>query len=342
MNLTKISIEKPKLAVVLFSLLIFLGVTSYFYLSYELVPKFNPPVLTITTIYPGASPSEVESKVSMKIEDALSSIEFLDEINTYSYENFSLVRLSMKPDADIDKTLQDAQRKLQLALPKLPQAAMRPALSKFDFDDLPVMRLAVFSNQSNMDLSKFAKDQIQPAFAQVQGVAEVRLLGEHTREVGIHVDPQKLEAHHTSIMQVVMAIQKANLAVPAGKIENDETQNFIRLTGRFENLEQLRQLVIYENTQYGFKVRLKDVADIKDGEKEVKVISRINGQNALSFDIKKQSDANAVDMSQLVRVRMDELVEEYKDINLRFEIASDISEFTVQAAEAVNDAHSSA
>ena len=87
MNLTKISIERPKLAVVLFSLVIFLGVTSYFYLSYELVPKFNPPVLTVTTIYPGASPTEVESKISIKIEDALSSIEALDEIGAYSYEN---------------------------------------------------------------------------------------------------------------------------------------------------------------------------------------------------------------------------------------------------------------
>src|SRR5210317_526538 len=123
MNLTKISIEKPKLAVVLFSLIIFLGVTSYFYLSYELVPKFSPPVLTVTTIYPGASPSEVESKVSIKIEDALSSIEYLDQITSLSYENFSLVRLELQSQADIDLTLQNAQRKLQLVLANLPASA---------------------------------------------------------------------------------------------------------------------------------------------------------------------------------------------------------------------------
>ena len=128
MNLTKISIERPKLAVVLFSLVIFLGVTSYFYLSYELVPKFNPPVLTVTTIYPGASPTEVESKISIKIEDALSSIEALDEIGTYSYENFSLIRLMMKPEVDIDKTLQEAQRKLLVVIPDLPQAAFLQSL----------------------------------------------------------------------------------------------------------------------------------------------------------------------------------------------------------------------
>ena len=335
MNFTKISIERPKLAVVLFSLLIFLGITSYFYLSYELVPKFSPPIITVTTVYPGASPTEVESKVSIKVEDALSSIEYLDQITSMSYENFSLVRLELKSQADIDLTLQNCQRKLQMVLASLPQAVERPILSKFDFDDLPVMRLATFSNLDNMELSRFARNKIQPELSQIPGVAEVRLLGERMREIVVRVDPQKLEAHHTSILQVMQAIRSSNLELPAGKIEGDQTQSFIRLAGRFENLEDLRQLVISENTQYGFKVKLKDVAEVVDGEKDIKVISRINGQPALGIDIKKQSDANSVDMSRAVRDRLDELSETNQDIALQFHIASDISEFTVKAANAV-------
>lgn len=335
MNLTKISIERPKLAVVLFSLVIFLGAISYFYLSYELVPKFNPPVLTVTTIYPGASPTEVESKISIKVEDALSSIEYLDHISSYSYENFSLIRLEMKSEADIDKTLQNAQRKLQAILSQLPTAAQTPTLSKFDFDDLPIMRLAVFSNLSSMEMSEFAREQIQPVFSQVAGVAEVRILGDNIREIKILVDPQKLEAHHTSILQIVQAVRMANLEVPAGKIESDDSQSYIRLAGRFEDLDELNQVVINENTQYGFKVRLKDVAEIVDASREIKVISRINGQNALGLDIKKQSDANAVEMSQLIRDRLQSLETDNEDIGLKFQIASDTSEFTVQAANAV-------
>jgi len=335
MNLTKISIERPKLAVVLFSLLIFLGIASYFYLSYELVPKFSPPVITVTTVYPGASPAEVESKVSMKIEDALSSIEYLDQITSLSYENFSLVRLEMKPQADIDLTLQNAQRKLQAAIGELPQNVEKPVISKFDFDDLPVMRLAIFSNLTQMELSKFARDQIQPVLSQVPGVAEVRLLGERIREITVRVDPQKLELHHTSILQVLQAIRSSNLEVPAGKIENDDTQNFIRLSGRFDDIKDLEQLVISENTEYGFKVKLKDVAEVVDGQQEINVINRINGQNALGIDIKKQSDANAVDMSKLVRERLDEITIENTDIELQFYIASDMSEFTLEAANAV-------
>jgi hydrophobe/amphiphile efflux-1 (HAE1) family protein len=335
MNLTKISIERPKLAVVLFSLSIFLGVVSYFYLSYELVPKFSPPIITVTTVYPGASPTEVENKVSIKIEDALSSIEYLEQITSLSYENFSLIRLELKPQADVDLTLQNAQRKLQMVLANLPQAAEKPVLSKFDFDDLPVMRLAAFSNLDQMALSKFARDQIQPILSQVPGVAEVRLLGERTREITVRVDPQKLNVHHASILQVMQAIRSSNLEVPAGKIENDKSQSFIRLTGRFENLSDLEQLVISENTEYGFKVRLKDVAEVVDDQKEIKVISRIDGQNALGIDIKKQSDANSVEMSRLVQARLDELKEANKELDLQFHIASDMSEFTVQAANAV-------
>jgi len=335
MNLTKISIERPKLAVVLFSLVIFLGVTSYLYLSYELVPKFNPPILTVTTIYPGASPTEVEQKISIKLEDALSSIEFLDQISAFSYENFSLIRLEMKPEADIDQTLQNAQRKLQLVLSQLPTAAQSPTLSKFDFDDLPVMRLAVFSNLSALELSKFAKDKIQPAFAQVPGVAEVRLLGEVTREFRIEVDPTKLEAHRTSILQIVQAVRQSNLEVPAGKIETDQSQNYIRLAGKFEDLDQLTNIVISKNEQYGFEVKLKDVAEVIDATKDTKVFSRINGQSALGIDVKKQSDANAVQMSKLVYERIKSLEEDNTIIELGFEIASDTSEFTVKAANAV-------
>ena len=335
MNLTKISIERPKLAIVLFSLVIFLGIISYLYLSYELVPKFNPPVLTVTTIYPGASPAEVENKVSIKVEDVLSSLEHLDQISAFSYENFSLIRLEMRAEADIEEALQSAQRKIQLLPAQLPASAQAPTLSKFDFDDLPVMRLAVFSSLSGMDLSKFAKDRIQPAFARIPGVAEVRLLGEDIREIRIEADPERMELHHTSILQIVQAVNKANLEVPAGKIESDDTQSFIRLSGRFDDLDELRELIVSKNEQYGFQVRLKDVADVVDAAKEIKVLSRINGRNALGIDIKKQSDANAVEMSDLVRERLRALESEHRNIDLTFEIAADTSEFTVQAANAV-------
>ncbi len=335
MDITKISIEKPKLAVVLFSMVAFLGVLSYHQLSYELVPEFTPPVITVTTIYPGAAPAEVETSVTIRIEDALSSLEYIDQINSFSYENFSLIRLELDPEAGVDKTMQDAQRKLEIVSARLPNGAQKPVLNKFDFNDLPVIRLAVFSGLPPTGQSEFAIDHIKPSLSQVPGVAEVRLLGESLREITVKADPKKLEAHHVSLLQILQAVNKANIEVPAGRIESDTKQKFVRFTGRFEDLEDIRQLVIFENDKYGFKVRIKDVAEVIDGRKEIKVISRINGRQALGLDIKKQSDANAVDLSDAIMKRLEELTEANKEIDLRFEVASDTSRFTVKAANAV-------
>ena len=120
MNITRISIERPTIAIVIFSLLIILGIMSYRFLNYELVPEFNPPVITVTTIYPGASPREVENSVSKPVEDALSSLENIETITSTSMESFSLVKLEMKAGTDIKNTLREADRKINGILGDLP------------------------------------------------------------------------------------------------------------------------------------------------------------------------------------------------------------------------------
>jgi hydrophobe/amphiphile efflux-1 (HAE1) family protein len=335
MNITKISIEKPKLVVVLFTLIVFLGVVSYLYLSYELVPKFTPPIFTVTTVYPGASPAQVETAVSRKIEDALSSIENVEQIASISQESFSLVRLEMAAGSDVDLSLQEAARKLQAIAGSLPSQANTPTLSRFDFDDLPVIRMGVFSDLAPSELYKLVTDNIQPALSQVEGVAQIRVLGGQEREVRVNLDPKRMDVYGVSLMQVVKAVQMANLEVPAGKIEQEGTQTFIRLSGKFQSLPELEQLVVADKIRMRAKVRLGDLAEIIDTEKEAVVISRINGRNSLGIDIKKQSDANAVDMSRLVNERLKQLEEAYQEINLQFQIAQDTSLFTIEAADAV-------
>ncbi len=335
MNITKISIEKPKLVVVLFTLIIFLGVVSYLNLSYELTPKFTPPIITVATVYPGASPVEVESNISKKIEDALSSLENIESITSISQENFSLIRLEMVPGTDIDKSVQDAARKLQAASNTLPDAAGSPSLNRFDFDDLPVMRIGAFSDLDPVAFYDFCVNQVEPELARLEGVAQIRLSGGRPREIRINLDPQKLEVYGVPLMQVVQAVQMGNLDVPAGRVENEHGQTFIRLSGKVQSMRALEDLVVFENVRMGIKVRLGQVAEILDTQREAEAITRIDGRYALGIDVKKQSDANAVDMSRLVTARLDFLTERYKDIGLRFEISHDTSQFTIEAADAV-------
>src|SRR5687768_13522514 len=145
MKIAEISIKRPSLVIVLFTVLILGGLLSYSSLNYELLPKFSPSVVSITTVYPGASPSEVENTVSKKIEDAVSSMENIKKLDTRSYESVSVVILTMKSGADVDYALNDAQRKVNAVLKDLPVDVDPPSLNKFSLDDLPVMTLSASS-----------------------------------------------------------------------------------------------------------------------------------------------------------------------------------------------------
>jgi hydrophobe/amphiphile efflux-1 (HAE1) family protein len=335
MNITRISIERPTIAIVIFSLLIILGVMSYKFLNYELVPKFNPPVITVATLYPGASPKEVENSVSKVIEDALSSLENIETITSSSMESFSLVKVEMKAGTDIENTLREADRKINSAIGLLPSQAGQPTLSRFDFNDLPVMRMGTYSNLAPEDFYDFARNQIVPLLNQIEGVAQVRLLGGVEKEVQVMIDPQKMEAYNVSLLQVIQAIQRTNLEIPVGKVEAEERQNFIRFSGRFESIDEIRDLVIFEIPQIQKTVHIRDIAEVSFDRKAQSVIAKINGKEALALDIRKQSDANAVEMSDAVRARLNELSAKYVDIELTFDIAQDTSQFTIEAANAV-------
>src|SRR4051812_20139432 len=138
MSITELAIKRPSLIIVIFSVLGFLGILSYSKLNYELMPDMSFPVVSVTTVYPGASPSEVENSVTKKVEDALASVENLDQLQSTSAEGMSVVVLQLKSDADADKALQDAQRKINAMLSTLPEEILSPSLAKFSFSEFPI------------------------------------------------------------------------------------------------------------------------------------------------------------------------------------------------------------
>ena len=335
MNLTKISINRPTLLAAFYLLVILFGIFSFLSLNYELTPRFNPPYLSVVTVYPGASASEVEDNVSVPIEAAMSSLENVAMITTTSRENFSLVALELKPGTNIENSLNEASRKLLAIRNNLPDVIRTPIITRFDFNDLPIIRLGVFSNQDPVTLSRFCKDQVVPALSQLGGVGEVNLQGDIQKEVLVSLDPQRMDFKRVTILQVLQAIGSSNADFPSGNIENESSRVSVRLGGKFKNTDDIRNLVIFENRQYGILVRLSDIARITEQISDPDIISRINGRQAIGIDILKQSDANAVEVSRLVRAKIAELEKQNKNNDLRFEIAQDTSEFTLTAAHAV-------
>ena len=334
MNITKTSIKRPTLVVVLFTILLALGGFSYTQLNYELLPKMSVPVLSITTVYPGASPYEVENSVTKEIEDAVSSLEGVDRVTSTSLESVSLVVVELAQSIDVDQSLQEAQRKINAIVNELPDDAELPSLGKFDLDELPIMRLGVAANVPNTELYDLVDNKIQPMLAKIPGVAQVNVLGGQPREINVNINQDKLSTYGLSLLQVSMAIQNSNLDFPTGKVKDREKQTLIRLSGKYSSLDQIRQLVVASRAD-GSPVRLQDVAEVQDSQKEAEIISRINGENAIGLSIQKQTDANAVEVSERAREIMSGLEGDFAAVDLKFSIASDSSEFTMAAADAV-------
>ncbi len=333
MNITKISIQRPTLIMVIYSVILITGLISYYFLSYELVPKFTPPTIAVTSTYPGASPQEVEDKITRPVEDILSSISNVIRINSSSLENFSLVRLEMSNGIDIDVSLQDIQRRLLTISEDLP-IGVRPTVSRFDFDDLPILRIGVESILGDAKFHDFVTDIIQPSLAQIEGVAQVNILGGKQNEIQIEVDPRKLNALGLSILQVTTSIRNNNIDLPAGNLRTEKNKLFARIAGTFKSLDEIRNLSIGINRSGG-KILLSDVALVTRGYKDAEVITRINGKESIGIEILKQSNANAVQMSASVKRRLKDLELEHREKSLRFTIGADSSEFTLEAANAV-------
>src|SRR5215467_10054051 len=157
MSITALSIKRPTLIVVIFSVLALLGVASYFSIGYELLPKMSKQVITITTSYPGAAPTEVENSVTKKVEDAVSSLEKLDNIKSQSLEGNSKVIVELKADVDLDIAMQDAQRKINAILADLPVEAKAPVISKFSVDQAPIMKISIAANVEGRQLFDIVK-----------------------------------------------------------------------------------------------------------------------------------------------------------------------------------------
>ncbi len=206
MSITEIAIKRPSLIVVIFAILGFFGVLGYTKLNYELLPKFESPVVSVTTIYPGASPAEVENSVTKRVEDALSNLENLDEIRSTSMEGVSSVILMLKEGSNTDIAVQDAQCKINAIMSVLPDDTQSPVLGKFSMSDAPIMRLGVTAKMPPSELYSLVKDDILPVLGKIEGAAQINMIGGEEREIKVMVNRQKAETFGISMMQISNAV----------------------------------------------------------------------------------------------------------------------------------------
>ncbi|MEZ4972968.1 MAG: efflux RND transporter permease subunit [Cyclobacteriaceae bacterium] len=333
MTLTEISIKRPSIIIVIFSVLMLGGLYCYSTLRYELLPPMEIPTLVITTPYPGAAPIEVEQSVTKKIEDVMSGLDRVKSVLAQSYEGVSVLQVEFTVGTDIESKEQEAQRKINNILNTLPEDVESPSISKVSPSDRPILDLTVVGTTSAQHLFDLVENEILPQIQQIEGIGETRLLGGQEREIQVKVNKNKLVHYGLSLSQVTNAINSANIDFPTGKVKSREDQITLRMMGKFSSVDQIGKLII--TTANGGPVRVEDVAQVVDTSKEQLAVCRYNGQEGIGINIKKQTIANAVEISAQLRKKIGSIEAKYKEEGVKIIVADDTSEFTLEAADAV-------
>jgi len=334
MKISEISIKRPIYVIVLFSVLTILGYLGFRSLSAELMPKFTPPMINVQVVYPGASPLEVENSLTRKLEDAVSSMEGIDQIQSYSFEGMSMMFILFTYGTDIDKSITGAQNLISSKMSDLPRDIMSPIINKVTVDDKPIISISAVSDLEATAFYDLMDKKILPEINSIKGVARVSMLGGLAREIQVNLDMEKMSAYGITPVQILGIIRSSNLDFPTGSLKSMETSTIVRLSGKLESIEDIRDLVI-STLPTGTQIRLKDVAEVSDAVKDPVRLARVNGNEAVLVHLLKQGDANAIEVSDKVRERIIKLEDEFAPEGLDMEIVQDSTDFTRESIRSV-------
>ncbi len=334
MTLTELAIKRPSIIVVLFAILTVLGLFGYSQLNYNLLPKFSPPYVTITTVYPGGAPQEVETTVSKVIEDGVSGLDKVNTIITTSNENYSQVQIEFSNTAKTEIAVQDVIRAVNQVRGQLPTGCKDPVVTKFSPDEIPIIRMGATSTMPPAAFYQFVLDFIKPELTKINGVGNVFISGGQQREIRVNLDAAKIQAYGLSLSSIQQAVVAGNLDFPTGNVKESGNQFVVRLAGKYTSVDDLSKLVVGRSRQGG-DVRLCDIGEVVDGVAEITTFSRLNGKDNIGISIQKQNDANAVEVAKLIHKKVADLKAAHTNINLDLDIAVDSSIFTLDAANAV-------
>jgi HAE1 family hydrophobic/amphiphilic exporter-1 len=306
MNLPSFSVKRPIFTTMVTLILVILGAVSLSRLQIDMLPNIELPTLSIRTDYEGASPEVMERLVTQIIEEIVATVPGVEEITSTSSEGRSRVRVSFVWGTEIDTAAIDVQGKLE--------DEIRPRIRKFDIASFPVVLLGISSNLDPVELTELIEVQIRYRFARIPGVAQVDAWGGFNREVRIELDPDRIKAADLPLDQVLDTIRDANLDLPAGKIEQGRYEVMLRAPAEFINLDQIRDTVIVQRD--GAAITLGQIAEVKDTYEKLTRIVRVNGGRGLRVAIRKQANANTVEVSRRILAEIEAVNQVFPQINI--------------------------
>jgi HAE1 family hydrophobic/amphiphilic exporter-1 len=309
------SIKRPVFATMVIVSFMVLGIVSMTRLGIDLFPEVNFPFVNVTVVYPGASPEEVETLVTQPIEDAVSGINGVKKVISTSFEGGTRVGIELRLEVDPQAATSEVREKVAAIRGTLPQDIEDPTIQRYDVAALPIMDYAVGSTQPSDVTRRQVEDDLKPLLEQIDGVAAIEVNGGEVREIQVNLDPRRLEALNLPLSQVAAKLAAENLDVPGGQVKRDGRAISLRTKGEFEALDEIENVILRSDA--GSTVRLKDVGEVVDGYEDKTSTTRLNGADAVSFSVRKQSGANTVEIADRVAATLARLGPNFPGLQIR-------------------------
>src|SRR5439155_20358441 len=260
--LAEICVKRPVFATMLIMSLVVVGAFSFLSLGVDLFPKIDFPTITVTVTNPGASPQEIETEITDKIEEAVNTISGIDELRSSSIEGVSQVFVQFVLEKDVNVAAQEVENRVQTAIPHLPETAKQPTVQKLDTDAAPVLRIAVSAPTSIRDVTENAKHLIKERIESVNGVGQITIIGGQERQINIWVDPDKLRSYNVTPAEVSAALKIQNMEFPSGRLDEGQKETAVRTVGKIQKPQEFDNVVVA--TRGGYQVKVKDLGYTED------------------------------------------------------------------------------
>lgn len=330
MFFAKVSINRPVLTSVGILVFLIFGLIAYFGLNLNLQPDVEIPYVTVRTIYPGAGPKEIETLVTKRIEDAVSTISQIERVESYSLDGASIVIIEFQLSKDVNVANQETKDKVDEIINDLPKDAEKPVIQKIDIRLFPVVDVVLSGQLNPRQLYEIADKTLKDRFSQIDGVANVQITGGQEREIRVVLDNKVVYENNISLPQLTQILQMHNMDIPGGYFQIDNQEYTVRLQGQFQNPDGIGELEI--PTAYGPK-KIRQIAEVKDAGKDIRqratfynVKENIRNENVVRLGIIKSTDGNVVKVADAIRNSLPE-IQSILPEGAKLEVVNDASTF---------------
>ncbi len=303
--LAAISVKRPVFASVIVLVFVVVGLLGYTRLPVDRFPKVDFPTVSVVTRLDGATPKEIETEITDKIEEAVNTISGIDELRSSSTEGISQVLIAFNLEKKVDVAAQEVRDRVNRIMSLLPEDVDNPIVEKMDPDAEPIMSISIVGEKPVREISEYADKVLRRQLESVSGVGQVTLLGARKRQINLWLDPVRLKAFELTAIDVQSALRQQNVQIPSGNVKSSGYETGLRVLGKVQSVAEIGQLVVKE--RQGGLVRLSDVARVEDGAEDLQTVARRNGQPTVTLSIRKQSGENTIAVVDAVKERLEDI-----------------------------------